>query len=116
MRQHVVVPNAEAQMKAISDFIATRNLPRSRDYIDVAIGSFFDLPENRLPVRASENLPKDVRKVSVPGFRGYTLRVLYRGEYIALVAAFRPGLTVDMQDDATHPGLDEFSRDYGPDA
>jgi len=70
------------------------------------------LPDLRIPVRASKDLPDDVRQLMVPDFRGYSLRLLYRGEYIALVAAFRPGLTDEMRDLGTIPGLEDFRRNH----
>ena len=112
MRTRVIVPNAERHIEAISDFIRTGNPERADDYVRVAFSTFRALNENRLPARASENLPRDVRRIFVPDFKGYTLRLLYRGDYIALVAAFRPGLTRAMQDEETWPGLSEFHRDH----
>ncbi len=112
MKRKVVVPFAEGQIDEIADFIETDNPEASNRYIASARRAFFNLPDLRKPVRASENLSDDIRQLQVPGFQGYTLRLLYRGDFIALVAAFRPGLTEGMRDRDTMPGLAEFRRDY----
>ena len=112
MKTKVVVDIARRQIAEIADFIAPDDIGASDRYIDNAFRCFFDLPDLRRPARASEDVPGDIRQLHVPGFRGYTLRLLYRGEHIALVAAFRPGLTVGMRDRDTLPGLVEFGRDY----
>ena len=112
MKIKVSVPNAERQITEIALFIERDNSAAAERYVRSARRAFDELDDTRLPVRASENLPRDVRRIFVTGFKGYTLRVLYRGEYIALVAAFRPGLTGEMQDEGTWPGVAEFHRDH----
>ena len=111
-KQKVVVPTARRHIAEIADFIAGSNPETAERYIDMAYADFFNLPDLRRPARASEKLPDDVRQLHVDGFRGYTLRLLYRGDFVALVAAFRPGLTEGMRDRDTMPGLAEFRRDY----
>ncbi len=112
MKTKVIVSIAENQIDDIADFIEADNPEASNRYVANALKAFHDLPDIRKPARASETLPGDIRQLHVPGFGGYTLRLLYRGEYIALVAAFRPGLTEGMRNRDTLPGLAEFGRDY----
>lgn len=113
MKSKVIVPLAERQRREITEFIFLDNPAAAERYALQAMSAFFDLPENIVPVRASEHLPDDIRQLPVPGFPGYTLRLLYRREYIALVAAFRPGLTAAMRDRSTRSGVDEFKDRYG---
>ena len=75
MRRKIVTPTAEADLREIASFIATGNIEAADRYISAALAVFEDLPDMRVPVRASDHLPEHVRSMPVPGFDGYTLRI-----------------------------------------
>lgn len=115
MKRRVIVPSADRQIDEIADFILAGNAAASNRYTQAVRRAFIDLPVNVVPARASPRLPKDVRQMEVPGFPGYTIRMLFRGDHVALVAAFRPGLSAAMRDRATQGGLAEFDESLGGD-
>lgn len=108
MRARITAPNALRHIETITRFIAKGNKGAALRYADAVFETLENLPDNLLPVRANPHLPEHVRKVPVRGFPRYTLYLAYEDERIALVAAFRPGLTETMKSRRSHKGIREI--------
>lgn len=107
MRRKMVTPTGEADLRAISTFIAADNPAAAERYLAAARDAFERLPDLRVPVRAGAHLPENVRVLRVPGFAGDTLRIAIFGTETCLIAAFRPDLPDAFKDARTLDGLGE---------
>lgn len=105
MKRKLVTPEADAAIEAVFDFIAADNLDAAERYYRVAYDTFFELPDIRMPVRASDHLPEYVRSLHIPGFDGYVLRIAIFDDAVFLLTALRPGATDEMNDAKTQTGL-----------
>ena len=108
MKRRFITHHAQASREEIAAFIAQGDIAKASDYFDITRQMLADFDERFLPARASEHLPDYVYKTAVPGFKGYFLWIAVTDDVIAVVAAFRPGLTAAMQRDRADAGLDEL--------
>lgn len=108
MKRKVVTPNAQRLIEEIGEFIYRDNPAAAFRYIEGAQHTFFDLPDELIPAQASEKLPAEVRKVTVKGFKGYMLYLAYLDDVVALIAAFRPGLSDRSINQRVRKGFREF--------
>lgn len=92
MRRKIVTSHADANIDAISLFIAQDNPSASERYYRAVADTFENLPDILTPERASEYLPETVRKMNVKGFGGYTLHIAILEDATYLLSAYRPGL------------------------
>jgi plasmid stabilization system protein ParE len=108
MREHIVTENAVENLAAIVRFIGRDNPSAATRYYNTALDRFMLFPDEiYTPKRASELLPDNVHDIQVPGFKGYTLRIMLTDNAVYLVATFRPGLTEEIKALLTAHGIDE---------
>lgn len=105
MKRKLVTPTADAALMGVFDFICSNNPAAAAQYLEAAYDVFFNLPDFRVPVRASDHLPDYVRSLNVPGYSGYTLRIAVLDDAVYLLTALRPGATEAMNDARTRTGL-----------
>lgn len=102
MRRKRLSRVARDDIQRIAAHLAAHNPAAAERYYQAALDTFFALPDNLTPKRASDRLPEHVRELQVAGFRGYLLRIARR---VVLLAAFAPGLPDQVKDSRTRKGM-----------
>lgn len=107
MKRRVVTPTALEQIIRNTTQIARSNPASAFRYYMTALQHFDRHPEALVPRRAHLSLPREVRALNVPGFKGYTLHIAIREDAIYLVGAYMPGLSDGSVIRRTRKGLSD---------
>jgi plasmid stabilization system protein ParE len=108
MKPKRVTQTAKHLIQHITGYIYERHPGAAERYYAAVMQGFEGFDERFLPRRASDDLPDYIREASVPGFKGYTIRIAILDDAIYLIAAFAPRQGDERKAHSTQSGLREI--------
>ena len=106
---------ATASRYEIIDFIAEANPTKAQSYIETTTAVLLGFDERFLPHRPEPDDLPDVFQARVPGFAGYTVWVAVTDDAVAIVGAFRPGLSTGQKLRRARVGFADLRGPHDPD-